>query len=138
MDGHVELVEALPRRSIINDVPYYACRITLDVPPSGLLPGTSAEVEIQAGRRRDVLAVPSEAVSLDQGRNVCYVIGPSDLERREITTGGTALNLIEVTDGLKEGELVVLNPNRVFDLAVRPADPASPDRPETAALAALP
>jgi hypothetical protein len=103
--GHVELVEALPRRTF-NDVPYYACRITLDLAPPGLLPGMSAEVEILAGHRQDVLAVPSEAVVVDQGRIVCYVIGPSGPERREVKTGGIAPNTIEVTDGLNEGEMV--------------------------------
>jgi HlyD family secretion protein len=134
MGGHVELVEGLPRRTF-NDVPYYACRITLDVPPSGLLPGMSAEVEIQAGRRRDVLAVPSEALSVDHDRNVCYVIGPSGPERREITTGGSGPGRIEVTAGLKEGEYVVLNPTRVVDRPAGRAAPPTPDQPETAAVA---
>ena len=109
LEGHVESVESLPRRSF-SDVPYYPCRIALEVTPSGLLPGMSAEVEVQVGRCRDVLAVPSEAVSVDHDRKVCYVIGPSGLERREITPGGSTPDLIEVTDGLKEGESVVLNP----------------------------
>ena len=137
LEGRVESVESLPRRSF-NDVPYYACRITLEVTPSGLLPGMSAEVEVQVGRCRDVLAVPSEAVSVDRDRNVCYVIGPSGLERREITPGGSTPDLIEVTDGLNEGESVVLNPTRVFDRSAWRADSAGPDQPEAAALAALP
>ena len=137
LEGHVESVESLPRRSF-NDVPYYACLITLEVTPSGLLPGMSAEVEIQVGRCRDVLAVPTEAVSVDHDRNVCYVIGPSGLERREITTGWFTPDLIEVTDGLNEGEFVVLNPPRDFDRSPWRADSAGPDQPGTAALAALP
>jgi HlyD family secretion protein len=137
VEGHVESVEGLPRRSF-NDVPYYACLITLEDIPSGLLPGMSAEVEIQAGRCRDVLAVPAEAVSLDHDRSICYVIGPSSLERREITTGWFAPNLVEVTDGLKEGEFVALNQPRISDRSPWRVDKAGPDQPETAALATLP
>jgi HlyD family secretion protein len=137
LEGHVESVESLPRRTF-NDVPYYPCRITLTVTPSGLLPGMSAGVEIQVGRCRDVLAIPSEAVSVDHDRHVCYVIGPSELECREITPGASTPNLIEVTDGLNEGEPVVLNPTRVFDRSAGRADPASPYQPETTPLAALP
>jgi hypothetical protein len=74
----------------------------------------SAEVEVQAGLCRDVLAVPTEVVSVDHGRNLCYVIGPSGCERREIMSGPSAPHLIEVTDGLKEGESVVLDPARVL------------------------
>jgi HlyD family secretion protein len=111
--GHVESVEDIPRMSF-SDVPYYFCIIALDVTPSGLRPGMSAEVEVQAGLCRDVLAVPTEAVSVDHGRNLCYVIGPLGLERREFTPGLSTPQLIEVTEGLEEGESVVLNPTRVF------------------------
>jgi HlyD family secretion protein len=137
LQAHVESVEDLPRRGF-NDVPYYPCRVTLEASPSGLLPDMSAEVEIRVVRCRDVLAIPSEAVSVDQGRNICHVIGPSGLERRGITPGGSTLDLIEVTDGLNEGESVLLNPTLVFDRSAGRADPASPDQPETAALAVLP
>jgi HlyD family secretion protein len=134
--GHVESVDSLPRRTI-NDVPYYPCRIALEVTPSGLFPGMSAEIEVQVGRCRDVLAVPSEAVCVDQDHNVCYVIGPSGLERREITPGGSTTDLIEVTDGLNEGESVVLNPTRVFDRSASRADSAGPDLREGPGLTAL-
>jgi HlyD family secretion protein len=136
LKGHVESVGDIPRMSI-SEVPYYACLITLDATPSGLLPGMSAEVEVQAGLCRDVLAVPSEAVSVDQGRSLCYVIGPSGLERREITPGLSTPELIEVTDGLAEGEPVVLNPTRIFGGSPWRAGLVGPDRPETAALASL-
>jgi HlyD family secretion protein len=136
LEGRVEAVESLPRRSV-SDVPYYPCRITLESTPAGLLPGMSAEVEVQVGSCRDVLAVPTEAVSIDHDRNVCYVIGPSGLERREITRGGSTPDLIEVTDGLNEGESVVLNPTRAFDRTAAPVDSAVPDQPETAPIAAL-
>jgi HlyD family secretion protein len=124
--GHVDLVEALPRRSF-NDVPYYACMITLDVIPTGLLPGMSAEVEVQAGRCRDVLVVPTEAVSIDHDRKFCYVIGPSGLERREITPGWFTPDLVEVTEGLKEGEFVALNGSREFDRSSWRANTAGTD-----------
>jgi HlyD family secretion protein len=137
LQGRVESVESLPRKTF-NEVPYYPCRITLEVLPSGLLPGKSAEVEIQIGRCRDVLAIPSEAVDVDDDGSICFVVGPSGLERREITPGGSTPDLIEVTDGLKEGESVVLNPTRIFERAAWRAAPASPDESETAALAALP
>ena len=114
LEGRVESVESLPKRSFFSDVPYYPCRISLESTPSGLLPGTSAEVEVELGPRRDVLAIPSEAVSIDHDHNVCYVLGPSGPERREFTPGGSTTNLIEVTNGLNEGESVVLDPTAIL------------------------
>jgi HlyD family secretion protein len=136
VEGHVDSVDSLPKRSFI-DVPYYPCRIKLEVAPSGLLPGLSAKVEVQLGHRHDVLAVPTEALSVVHDRNVCYVIKPSGLERREITPGASNPDLIEVVDGLKEGESVVLNPNDVLAGPDSRADSASPDEPETGAFAAV-
>ena len=115
-------------------MPDYPCRIALQFTPSGLLPGMSAEVEVQVGRCRDVLAVPTEAVSVDHDRKVCYVIGPSGVERRKITPGGSTPDLIEVTEGLIEGEYVVLNPTQAFDGSARRADSRariSPKRPHS-------
>jgi HlyD family secretion protein len=130
-------VDGIPKRSYFTDVPYYPCRITLERTPSGLRPGMTAEVEIQVGRCRDVLAIPSEAVGVDHDRNTCYVVGPSGLERREIAPGGSTHGLIEVADGLEEGEIVVLNPTQAFDGSAGPAAPAaSPAEPETDAATA--
>jgi HlyD family secretion protein len=136
LEGHVESADSLPKRSF-NDVPYYPCRIALDVAPPGLLPGKSAKVEIHLGRCHNVLAVPSEAVSVDHDRKVCYVLGPSGPERREITPGGASAELVEVVDGLKEGESVVLNPKQVADGVASWADSGSPDQPEKGVFAAL-
>jgi HlyD family secretion protein len=135
-EGHVESVESFPRWSY-SDVRYYPCRIALDVTPRGLFPNRSAEVEIRVGRCRDVLAIPSEAVDVDHDRHTCYVVGPSGLERREITPGGSTPDLIEVSDGLEEGESVVLNPTGIFDGSAGRSEPAaSPAQPETDAAAA--
>jgi HlyD family secretion protein len=136
-EGHVESVESLPRWSY-NNLAYYPCRITLKVAPAGLFPGKSAEVEIQLRRCHDVLAVPIEAVEVDHEDSYCYVIGASGLERRAITRGGSTPSLIEVTDGLIEGEHIVLSPTRIFERPASRAEPARPVRPESAGLAVLP
>jgi HlyD family secretion protein len=137
LQGHVESVESLPRRSY-NEVAYYPCRVALDEIPPGLVLGMSAEVEILVGRRRDVLTIPREAVDVDTDGSICYVVGPAGLQRREISPGGSSHELIEVTDGLKEGESVVLNPKRIFERSARRTGPASENDSESDGLAALP
>jgi multidrug efflux pump subunit AcrA (membrane-fusion protein) len=97
----------------------------------------SAKVEVQLGHRHDVLAIPTGAVSVDHDRNVCYVLGPSGPVRREITPGASNPDLIEVVEGLREGESVVLNPNEALAGPDSRSDSASPDQRETDAFAAL-
>ena len=70
----------------------------------------SAIVDFELSRRENVLAVRHEAVRTDRGKKVCYVAREESLERREVKIGQDTADLVEVLDGLQEGELVALNP----------------------------
>jgi len=115
--GRVTSVGPLPVNSpswtIDENVKYFVALVKLDDAPDGILPGMSAEVEIDVDRRLDVLAVSPEAVAVEQGQDVCYVAGSEGLERRHVTLGRSSRNLLEVTKGLNEGESVVINPAKV-------------------------
>ena len=115
LEGHVLSLAPLP--SAVNwfsdEVKYFVGIVKLDTVPLGLLPGMTAEVEVDVDRRLDVLAVPTEAVAVEDGRDICYVAGADGLSRRPVTLGRSTRNLMEVTGGLAEGEQVVLNPSKV-------------------------
>ena len=102
-----------PVWTISDEVKYIIAVIRLDTAPRGLLPGMSAEVEIEVDRSPDVLAIPAESVAIERGHEVCYVAGIDGLERRQITLGRSSSDLLEVTKGLAEGESVIMNPARV-------------------------
>ena len=89
---------------------YFYARVRLDQTPPGLLPFMSAEVRFDTGRVENALVIPAEAMTLADGRSCCYVVGPSGVERRAITIGHSTTEFLEVTDGLEEGEQVVLHP----------------------------
>ena len=57
-----------------------------------------------------MLAVPSEAVRVENGHDFCFVVHEDGLERREVKLGQVTSDLSEVTAGLEEGEEVVINP----------------------------
>src|SRR5262249_8261232 len=95
----------------------------LDQSPPGLRPGMTAQIEIALPRRENVLAVPTEAVTCAGDRPVCFVVQEAGLERRDVKLGEATLHLTEVSDGLREGEPVVLDPR------VEEADFASPSPP---------
>ena len=133
LTGKVASVAPLPVSSPTwttdEAVKFFVAKIKLDHSPEGLLPAMSAEVVIDLERSEDVLAVPTEAVALEQGREVCYVVGSEGLERREVTLGRSNTSLLEVTRGLAEGEEVVINPARVEaidSLVVQDEDKSEP------------
>jgi len=70
LEGHVTEVATLPNFSWWTDVRYFDGKVKLDNPPRGILPGMTAHVEIALNRRDHVLAVPAEAVSTEDGREI--------------------------------------------------------------------
>jgi len=110
LEGHVVSVGRLPTRDWANQVPYFVSLIQLDTIPQGLRPGMTAEVQIQTIRRDHVLAIPPEALTVEEGQDVCYVARDDGLERRTVKVGQATRELLEVKEGLEEGEEVVLDP----------------------------
>ncbi len=110
LEGHVTDIATLPTFSWWSDVRYFDGKVKLDNPPKGILPGMSAHVEIALSRRNHVLAVPAEAVTTEDGREICYVAHEDGLERREVKLGESTQDFLEISAGLHEGEQVVLKP----------------------------
>jgi HlyD family secretion protein len=113
LEGHVTEVSALPTQVWYNDVRFFIATVKLDTIPKGLLPGMTAEVEIVTAQRPDALVIPAEALASEDGRDVCYVALDDHLERRELKIGQSTRLLHEVTEGLDEGEEVVLDPTHI-------------------------
>jgi HlyD family secretion protein len=110
--GKVASMELLPRLNYKGwemKLHFYA-RVRLDQTPPGLLPFMSAEVRFDTGRVEDALVIPVDAMAMVDGQRCCYVVGPAGLERRAITIRSATPEFLEVTDGLEEGEQVVLHP----------------------------
>jgi HlyD family secretion protein len=110
IEGHVTSIAPMATLNLRTDVQYFEGIVKLENVPEGLRPGMSAEVEIALPRLENVLAVPSEAVRVEGGHDVCFVMHDDRLERREVKLGQVTLDMSEVTAGLAEGEQVVLNP----------------------------
>jgi HlyD family secretion protein len=125
MEGLVEAVSPLPTLEWRSDVRYFDAIVKIAKSPPGLRPGMTAQVEITMPSRQNVLAVPTEAVASDEGHDICVVVHEDGLERREVKLGQVTRQMTEVTDGLHEGEQVVLNPKQEdadLDEPVNPAD----------------
>jgi HlyD family secretion protein len=109
IEGHVTSIAPISLSNWRTDVKYFEGIVKLENIPSGLKPGMTAEVELAMPRRENVLAIPSEAIRIENGRDICFVVHDDGLERREVHLGQTTRELTEVTQGLTEGEQVVVN-----------------------------
>jgi hypothetical protein len=112
LQGEVESVNPIPLQQGNNgeDVRSFLGVVKLDQSGAGLKPGMTARVEILLPPRPDVLVVPHRGVVLDQGRQVSWVLQNDQLVRREVRLGQVTFELVEVLDGLAEGEQVALDP----------------------------
>jgi RND family efflux transporter MFP subunit len=74
-----------------------------------ILPGMNAEVEIVAEVRRDVLLLPEGSFQTVGRRTFVDVVDDDgEIESREIRTGVRSGGMVEIADGLDEGDEVVL------------------------------
>jgi len=109
LEGHVVKVDPLPDEDAgwFNDTKLFHAIVRLDHPPRGIRPEMTAEVEIDVDRRDHVIAIPAEALAVVGGKGYCYVAADGALERRQVKLGGSNREMLEVVEGLEEGEAVV-------------------------------
>jgi RND family efflux transporter MFP subunit len=84
----------------------------IDVPnPDGALtPGTYCEVELQIPRKTQSFIVPSEAVIFNRGGLSVAVVENGVVRVRKLTVVRDRGTSVEVSDGVKDGDPVILNP----------------------------
>ena len=84
-------------------------RATVPNPDGLLIPGGVVGVSVERGAPKSALTIPQAAVLLDQaGRYVLVVDAAKKVEQRRVTTGVEQGRNVVVSDGLKEGELVIV------------------------------
>ena len=113
--GHVKHVANVP--TVIDsmvDVRAYQVQVILDESAPGIRPDMSAQVTIFSDEALyAVLAIPMQAIvhSPEQGNHgTCFVLTSEGPEERDVLLGTHTEQLVEVLEGLLEGEAVVLNP----------------------------
>jgi membrane fusion protein, multidrug efflux system len=86
-----------------------AVRAQLPNPEGLLIPGGIVGVTVERGGPRSALVVPQSAILLDQaGPYVLVVDEAKKVELRRVTTGVEQGRDVVVTEGLKQGELVIV------------------------------
>jgi multidrug efflux pump subunit AcrA (membrane-fusion protein) len=133
--GEVTMVGVLPdsqNRWMNPDLKVYVTTIAIDGTHEWVKPGMSAKVEILVNRLDDVVYIPVQSVSPDDGKQFCYVMNGSAQVRREVEIGDFNDEFIQIKSGLKEGDLVLLRPpERSGNEPSKKAAPPTQDKKET-------
>ncbi|MCF6286512.1 MAG: HlyD family efflux transporter periplasmic adaptor subunit, partial [Candidatus Hydrogenedentes bacterium] len=110
LEGEVLKIGVLPdsqNRWMNPDLKVYATTILIDGQHDWLKPGMSSEGEIIIEALNNVVMVPLQAVTQDNGDTVVY-LAERGMERRVVETGSFDTTFIEITSGLEPGEVVAL------------------------------
>jgi HlyD family secretion protein len=125
LHGHVESVATVAAQQdwMAADVKVYTTKVAIDseeIEKYGLelKPGMSAEVTIiVADALTHVLTVPIQAViggSEMGSKRTILVMTPDGPKEREVVVGASNEKVVEVKEGLSEGDDIVLNPKSVL------------------------
>lgn len=115
-----KVMKVNPEGTFKNDIANFEVTVSVDN-PQGMLAGMNAAVTIDVDERKDVLVIPAQAISRRQGKIYVRIPGAvaGQTTDREIKTGLTSTQQVEVLEGLKEGEEVVVT-------IIRPSSTTTP------------
>ena len=90
-----------------------------DKQPPGLRQNQRMSARIVLDTRRNVLMVERGPFLEQEGGRFAYVVDGSNAVRRQIQTGASSLNAVEIVSGLQVGERIVVSGSDQFDNAER-------------------
>lgn len=115
-NGTVQDIAVLPDKStrFFNpDVNLYVVKVALGGTYDFLKPGMSAKVEIFIEKLDNVICIPVAALFYKGNRSYCTVMSGRTPVEREVKLGKSNDEMVEIVQGLKEGDIVIFTPGNV-------------------------
>lgn len=112
IDYNGTVIEVARVGTSVGGVVSFNVAVELNDADASVLPGMTAAVNLITSEITDVLIIPNRAVRLKDGARVVYLLKPGQLlpEATNVTIGAISDLQSEVIDGVKEGDIIVLNP----------------------------
>lgn len=80
----------------------------IENPGRELVPGTNVDAEIRTAVVESALVIPRETLRHDANGDYVLLLKGDTVERRKVTTATSSVSLVQVTEGLVEGDAVAL------------------------------
>jgi HlyD family secretion protein len=129
--GHVVEIATSGRKDASQGTIRFLVKIALDDPDPALRPAMTAKVDILTATSEDALSIPVQAVvrrkldadgeelhgiaakELDE-TDVVYLVADGEASVRKVTTGVADVLWVEITEGLNDGDEVIVGPYRTL------------------------
>jgi RND family efflux transporter MFP subunit len=92
----------------------YPAEIALSNPSGEIKPGMAAKIGLSTGTLKGVIALPVDAVIEKDGQHVVYIVENNKAREVFVETGESNDSRIEITKGLKEGQSVITEGNKLL------------------------
>lgn len=89
----------------------FEVRVGFNEKEKGIKPGMSADIEIVIDTLKNVIYVPAHTVIERKGKKMVYIIDGKRARLIPVEIGMGTWNYIEIKKGLKEGDIIVMNPD---------------------------
>lgn len=86
----------------------YMCSLNMDRIPRGLMPGMAVKVRFESLDSESRIVIPSAAVQIDARGKYVWVSDSCTVAKRHIVPGGYAGKGVIVSEGLKDGDKVIV------------------------------
>ena len=109
LNGIVTSVANVGEKKRGSDINLFQVLIKLNETNSSIRPGMTTSNRILIGKEEDVLTMPLEAVFSKDSISFAYVKSGLSIEKKEVELGDSNGNVIVITKGLKEKDVVYLS-----------------------------
>jgi len=89
-------------------------KVEIDIPNSKHIvkPGMFARITVKTDVVKDTIIVPQKALVVDDaGNDAVFVLDDNEAVIKRVTVGVSNANMVEIRDGLKDGERVIVTGN---------------------------
>ncbi|ARI78859.1 efflux RND transporter periplasmic adaptor subunit [Halobacillus mangrovi] len=114
LEGTLSSIHSFPEEVEVHRSSYYPFEVSIDESEEQLLPGYHADVDIVTAEALGAVTVMEDLLLTEKNLYAWVMNSEGRLERRAVTTGINEEGLIEVTEGLQEGEWLAYQPKDEF------------------------
>jgi HlyD family secretion protein len=94
----------------------------IENPGRDLVPGANVDAEIRTAVVDNALVIPKETLRRDTGGDYVLALAGDTAQRRAVKTGNSTVTLVQIVEGLAEGDAVALP----TETALKPGDRVTP------------
>jgi RND family efflux transporter MFP subunit len=106
---NAKVIAINPVGTVTSGVVNYSVTLEISDSDGSIKPGMTATLNIEVERHDNALLVPAKAVKTQGTQKVVSVESQGQVVQKIVTTGLSSDSSIEITSGLQEGDVVVLN-----------------------------